>query len=91
MGYFKSDVELEIKLGGIGKVKIKRLLDLRKQGVKVPEIAKRLGVSISTVYRQFASSPLEAKQKGLPARRSRPSGRRQRPRSIGLRSRLRAD
>ncbi len=37
----------------IGRAKIKEILELRSQGIKIAEIARKLGVSPSTIYRHL--------------------------------------
>lgn len=44
----------------IGKKKAKELLELREQGAKVPEIAQKLGISTSTVYRHIQAAERRA-------------------------------
>ena len=37
----------------IGRSKIKEIIELRSQGVKIAEIARKIGVSSSTIYRHL--------------------------------------
>lgn len=44
----------------IGRTKVKQIIDLRSQGMKIAEIARKLGVSAATVYR-YSPKEVEAR------------------------------
>jgi len=48
-----ADCWADPKKNYIGLAKIKQIVDLRTQGVKIAEIARKLGVSAATVYRHL--------------------------------------
>ena len=53
-----TDPWAEPKKNYIGLTKIKQIVELRSQGVKIAEIARKLGVSAATIYRHLPKESL---------------------------------